>query len=300
MPATETAAPAAEVAAPAVPADTIWVVTDVARYGFSSRGAALVSAELLDFESYTRPGPVQLVEPDNGALLDFQLRVGSGVRSLENLAFETSGAAGDTVVIEGEETIRFEASLDGGGRVAVNYAFAPERYVIGLSGTVAGVGEDATLLLGLGPHLAINEADSAEDLRALAYVVNSRQEGIESMPIRDVEADRIEEGPLRWVALKNKYFLAAAIETAPDAAALGGLIARGGAEGASSLQATFPLDREGSFSLRLFFGPQEFGRLSALGEGLEDVNPYGWRIFRPIIRPLAEIVTWILTGLHNV
>jgi YidC/Oxa1 family membrane protein insertase len=295
-----TQAPDAQPAAGAAgPADTIWVRTDVARYGISTRGASLVSVELLQFESYTRDGPVQLVEPEDGAILGYDVRVGDRVVSLDDLEFTVPSAGGDTIVVRDSETLRFEAALNG-GRVEIGYQFAPDRYVVALDGTVTGVGDDATLLLGLGPHLGVNEADSAEDLRALAYVVNSRQEGIESVPIRDVEADRIEEGPLRWVALKNKYFLAAAIETSPDAAGLGGLLARAGAGGASSLQATFPLDRDGAFGLRLFFGPQEYGRLAALGEGLKDVNPYGWRIFRPIIRPLAEIITWILTALHNV
>lgn len=281
----------------AAPTDTVWVENDVARYGFSTRGAGLVVAELLDFQSYTREGPVQLVDPSSRTLFQFGVQVGQREVSFADFEFQASVPAGDTIRVTDSTTVRFTTTVNGAA-LEIRYEFLPDSYVIRTAGRVQGVGSDATLLLNLGPRLAVNEADSAEDLRALAYVVNSRQEGIESTRIQAVDSDRVEEGPLTWVAIKNKYFLAAAIH--PENGAFGGLIATAGDGGASRVHATLPLDESGSFELRLFFGPQEFGRLSAVGEGLQDVNPYGWRIFRPIIRPLAEIVTWLLTALHNV
>ena len=284
---------------PPGPADTFWIETDVARYGITNRGAAVVSAELLRFESYTRDGPVQLVEPLNGPLLDFAIRLGNQVLPLDRLEFSGPIAAGDTVRVTDRTELPLSASFNG-AQVELTFRFAAGSYTVDLAGRVQGLQtSDATLLLGLGPRLAVNEADSAEDVRALAYVVNSRQAGIESVNIRDVETDRIEEGPLRWIALKNKYFLAAVIEAGEEGSAFGGLLAEGSSSGAASVQATYPLGTETAFLFRLFFGPQEQGRLAALGEGLADVNPYGWRIFRPIIRPLAHVVTWLLVGLHN-
>ncbi|MFW5952402.1 MAG: membrane protein insertase YidC [Gemmatimonadota bacterium] len=302
----DTAAPPAELptGAPeetAARADTFWVQTEMARYGFSSRGGAIVSVELLAFESYTRPGPVQLVEPDDPALLEYGLRVGNRVVPLSTLSFDSPIPAGDTLLVDEPTSVSFR-STSNGATIEMVYGFAPDRYVVPLEGHIRGVGEDPTLLLDLGPRLAVNEADSAEDLRALAYVVRSRRTGLESVRIEDVEQQRIEEGPLSWVALKNKYFLAAAIQAEEGEAgsAFGGLIAEPGQVGAERVRATLPVDRSGDVHLRLFFGPQEYGRLAAIGDGLKDVNPYGWRIFQPIIRPLADIITWILTALHNV
>jgi YidC/Oxa1 family membrane protein insertase len=37
-----------------------------------------------------------------------------------------------------------------------------------------------------------------------------------------------------------------------------------------------------------------------VGRDLQDVNPYGWKFLRPVIRPLAHLVIWLLTALHNV
>ncbi|HUG42304.1 MAG TPA: membrane protein insertase YidC [Longimicrobiales bacterium] len=309
------AAPApAETVATAVPADprtplgadttardTVWVETDVARYGIATRGAAVVSVELLEFASYTRDGPVQLTEPRNGALLSFSVRLGDRVFPLDAVPFDPSTSPGDTVRPEHDPLVLRMGATVRGAPVEIRYTFAPGGYLVDVAGDVGAIaGNDATLLLGLGPRLAVNEADSAEDLRALGYVVNSRREGIEGVALQKVGTDRVEEGPLTWVALKNKYFLVAALPPQGSDAAFGGVIVEGGAAGATSIRTTMPLDRDGGFQLRLFFGPQEFGRLSAIGAGLEDVNPYGWRVFRPIIRPLAHVIAWLLEGLHDV
>jgi YidC/Oxa1 family membrane protein insertase len=39
--------------------------------------------------------------------------------------------------------------------------------------------------------------------------------------------------------------------------------------------------------------------LEALGSELQNVNPYGWKFIRPVVRPFAGIITKILTFLHD-
>src|SRR5690606_36404604 len=58
----------------AVAADTIVIESPLYRYAISTAGGALVSAELLQFESFTREGPVQLVPPGAAALLSYAIR----------------------------------------------------------------------------------------------------------------------------------------------------------------------------------------------------------------------------------
>jgi YidC/Oxa1 family membrane protein insertase len=65
------------------------------------------------------------------------------------------------------------------------------------------------------------------------------------------------------------------------------------------VQAAQTIGSDGVFAHRLFLGPQEYTRLSSLGEGMEEVNPYGWRFFRPIIRPFVSIIMAILVFLHT-
>ncbi|MBI4409519.1 MAG: membrane protein insertase YidC [Gemmatimonadetes bacterium] len=289
-------------AAPAVPAETLAIESALHRLGFSTLGGSLVSAELVRFASFTRRGPVQLVAAGAGPLLQHRLRLGDETLPLDQLPFQAEPSAGFELGPESApRALRLSYQDTARGlSVRLQYLFRPEDYVVEVEGRVEGSREPATLLLDLGPTLAVNEANPSEDYRALAYVLNHAQRGIRSARLDAVESQRIEEGPLLWVALKNKYFLMALVRSANDGRPFGGLIADDTPrEHAARLTATLPLTREGTFSYRVYLGPQEYDRLVALGQDLEDVNPYGWRVLRPIIRPLAHLITWALIQLHG-
>jgi YidC/Oxa1 family membrane protein insertase len=284
-----------------VRADTIVVNSPLYRYSFSTRGATVVGAELLKYESSTRSGPVDLAPEIGDGLIGHRIQLGDRIVDLRDLEFRTEHE-GPITIDAGDvpETLWF-SHLDehSGLTVRVGYTFSPDEYVIGVKGEVNG--GRGRLLVDLGPTLASHEANAAEDQRALAYVVNGSREGIRSIPLRDVKAERVEEGPLHWVALKNKYFLAAVLDKGGNReGAFGGVIARPtGEANSAALTATLPVSDEGSFEYRLYMGPQEHSRLAALGDGMQDVNPYGWKILRPIIRPLGHLITWALVGLHS-
>ncbi|MCY3943615.1 MAG: membrane protein insertase YidC, partial [Gemmatimonadetes bacterium] len=70
-------------------------------------------------------------------------------------------------------------------------------------------------------------------------------------------------------------------------------------EGRASVQVASPVGDDGSYSYRAYLGPIERERLVAIGNDLEEVNPYGWRIFRPIIRPLVAVILWVVRVLHE-
>jgi YidC/Oxa1 family membrane protein insertase len=103
-------------------------------------------------------------------------------------------------------------------------------------------------------------------------------------------------------AFKSKYFLMALLAggSEEEEAYLGGALVRDGAgEHQAHLTTTQALGTDGAFSNRLFLGPQEFARLSTLGDDMQNVNPYGWRFIRPVVRPFVGIVMGILTFLHE-
>ena len=122
----------------------------------------------------------------------------------------------------------------------MSYDFDPENYLADVRVEVTELGGEEILLLHLPQTLAINEIKPEEDHRALAFVVNSPRGGIRSVSLDDVDDRIVEEGPLRWVALKNKYFLVAALAGAVDRP-FGGLIAEPmDAPYSASLTATLP------------------------------------------------------------
>ncbi|HET9982357.1 MAG TPA: membrane protein insertase YidC [Longimicrobiales bacterium] len=294
------AAPAAPTAASISAAPVVTVESPLFRYGISTRGGALVSAELLKYPSFTRRGPVQLVANELGPLIAYRLQAGTQTIDLRQLSFtvvppgplELRPGTGPHVVRLVHQDTSFSVELD--------YTFDPDQYAISVQGAVRGL-PASQLLVDMGPTLAVNEANPSEDHRALAFVVNSGREGITSVPLDKVKDERVEEGPLQWVALKNKYFVVAALAAGAPETPFGGLIARHApVPHASFLTVTLPVARDGGFALRYYVGPQEPKRLAAMGHDLQDVNPYGWSILRPIIRPLAHIITWALTSMHEV
>lgn len=278
-----------------VSADTVWIESELYRYGVSAAGAAIVRATLKPFESFTGEGAVELALPEGPPLVAMSIQVGENTLDLRGLAFVVDSSAAESHAL----TLR-HADPAGRFAVAVHYAFDPDRYLVNARVEVSELGGDEVLLLHLPPTLAINEIRAEEDHRALAYVVNATRSGIRSVSLEDVGQRTVEEGPLRWIALKNKYFLVAALSDPGTGSAFGGLIAEPlDAPHSARLTATLA-GQANVFAFRLYLGPQEYSRLSEIGEHFADVNPYGWQIFRPIVRPLAHIVLWALDGMHEV
>ncbi len=297
-----TSAPAALTVPPGLAgAPVVLVESPLYRYAVSTAGAAVTSAELLRYRSFTRRGPVQLAPGGMGPLVSYRVDVGGRVVDLTSLSFRPEPAGTlELTPGSGPRTLRLvhdEPTL----HAEIDYTFTPDNYLVAVQGVVAIPG--ASLLeLQLPPTLAVNEANAAEDYRTLEYVINSETSGISSALLDKVKERKVEEGPLDWAAVKNKYFVVAAVVAdTPRAAPFGGLIARDATvPHAALLTATLPIAHEGTWAYRLYLGPQDNQKLAAVGHDLQDVNPYGWRFLRPIIRPLAHIIIWAVAGMHDV
>jgi YidC/Oxa1 family membrane protein insertase len=275
------------------------------RLTFSTAGARMLSAEMTRFASLHHEGVVDLVPVGAGGYLGQKLVVRSDTVDLSRVPF----------TVQPEEGLRL---AEGGGarslsfvyqhpsadlRLELEYTFHPDRYLVGVRGQVAGV-DDAILVTDLGEGLAFAEADSAQEARLMAYVHNHLRDGIRSTTLSGADPT-IVGGPLLWAAFKSKFFVLALMsgeseETAGPASYLGGLLVRDGAlEERVRVGAAQAVGNDGAFAYRLFMGPQEYARLSSLGQAMEEVNPYGWRFFRPIIRPFVSIIMTILVFLHT-
>lgn len=285
------------------PAREIVVESPLYRYRIATRGAALAGAELLEYESFTDSGAVELAVDSLGPLIGYGLRAAGQEGSLAAVAFDSD--APDTVRLSpgAEREVVLRAVLAGGGEAEIVYGFSADEYAIDVRGDadLGGLTDQTSLLIQFSPTLAINEEDAREDSRNLAYVTNAVQGGIHSVALSKVEEPTVVEGPLLWAAVKNKYFVTAAFGSLETERLLGGLLV-GPAPGddAASLAATLPLERGGSFAFRLYVGPQEAERLAAMGSQFADVNPLGFAFLKAIIQPLARVATWALVGMHRV
>ncbi|MEX0907826.1 MAG: membrane protein insertase YidC [Gemmatimonadota bacterium] len=296
------AATAAITAAGGAAGDTLVVSSPLFEYRIATRGGAVLGARLLEFASQTSDSAtaVELAVPAV-PLFSYGLRIGTREVALGSLPFtvrpDTSFNAGAAGAPQTLELLHDGADFD----VAIRYAFDPADYVIGVRIAVSGTGDQVPVLhLRLPGTLAMNEAKTNEDERLLAYVFNNEREGIGSVRLETIDEERVSNGPLHWVAVKNKYFVAAALTDPTLDSRFGGVVARPVPEEfAADLTATLVPAADRSFSFRLYIGPQEPARLARLGNGFSDVNPFGWRPFRPILRPLGHAIQWALFGMHD-
>jgi YidC/Oxa1 family membrane protein insertase len=302
----ETGEPARGAEVPA--GDTVVVRSDLYELRFSTVGAALVGARLLEYESYAPDANgddrVRLVRPGD-AVLGYRIAAAGDTADLSIRAFTPSRRAVDVAAGSAGDSVRFTYDFPGGSvRYVVTYRFQPDSYRIDVDGRLEGLGDRGwSVVTSLGTGLPTNEKNPEDDFRQLAFVTNGQASGIESVQFDKLAPGEIrtaEGGPFAWVAVKNKYFLIALV--APEEGPrFGGLIARAGAaehEAALATSMPVPAGSEG-FAFQAYIGPQKYERLEAVGQNLEGVNPYGWRWLRPIIRPLVGIVMLILTWLHE-
>ena len=285
------------------------VTSPLYRLGFSTKGGRLESVELLNYQSFA-PGdsaqPVQLVPPGD-AFLRHRLVLPSGdTISLDDWTFVPTPDAPGVVVYAGQgaKPLRFEAE-HGGSRVTLEYSFAPDEYRFDVHGTVTGLGGGgAVLLIDLSNGLRSVEKDSLDDYRHYSVVTKaSKSERTDFSGIKPGQR-ALFNGPFEWVGVKSKYFLTAALALEEGQPTFGGAIAVGGVRNGRSasrahLMITMPVQPAGSFRYAVYTGPLDNRQLSRLGHDLDDANPYGWSVFRPIIRPVSLGVTAILLWMHE-
>ena len=287
-----------------VPEMDVTVEGPLYRFTFSSVGARLVSAELLEFMALNRGGVVELVPDGSDGYLGQKVVVGSDTLDLSGARFRVEPEAGLRLQEgDGPQSLRFTyAPPSSGFRFEIEYTFEPDRYQVGVSGRVVGV-DRALLVTDLGAGLAYAEADSALEARAMAYVHNHQSEGIRSV-VLDKAEPTVVNGPLLWAAFRSKFFVMALLAGESDEVSadrlLGGLlVADSPLAGRVRVAAAQTVSGDEAFGYRVFLGPQDYSRLTSLGQGMEEVNPYGWRFFRPIIRPFVSIIMTILVWLHT-
>jgi YidC/Oxa1 family membrane protein insertase len=288
----------------AEPAETVWVTSPLYRFGFSTRGGVLVSAQLLKYQSFA-PGDsaqrVQLVSTGEPFLVHTLVRTGGGdTVSLADWTFRPSAPAID---VKGPATLRLEAE-HGAARVTLEYRFVPDQYHFDVRGNVAGLGgSGAVLVIGLSDGLRSVEADSLDDYRHYALVTKASKANRTDFSSLDPGERAVLDGPFEWAGVKSKYFFAAALAFEDNQPKFGGAIAVGGPRsGKHSTRAavvlTLPVPPAGDFRYSLYVGPLDHRRLATLNHGLDDANPYGG-FLRPVIHPVSLFVVNVLVWIHE-
>jgi YidC/Oxa1 family membrane protein insertase len=287
------------------PAETVWVTSPLYRFGFSTRGGTLVSAQLLKYQSFALGDSAQRVQlvPAGQPFLVHRLvpTAGGDTVSLADWTFRPSAPALD---VRGPATLRFEAEQRSGARVTLEYRFVPDEYHFDVHGSVIGLGgSGAVLVIGLSDGLRSVEGDSLDDYRHYALVTKASKANRTDFSSLDPGERAVLDGPFEWAGVKSKYFFAAALALEENQAKFGGAIAVGAPRTSkktarAAVVLTVPVPPTGDFRYGLYLGPLDHRRLAALDHGLDDANPYGG-FLRPVIHPVSIFVVNVLVWIHE-
>jgi YidC/Oxa1 family membrane protein insertase len=300
--------PASQAAKPVSPSvqpvteRTITVESPLYRYTFSTRGARLTGATLKAYRSFAPgdSGRVQLI-PDSSEFLAYRVVSGLDTLNLSDWIFEPTA---DRLDVAGSGRQVDWTARHGDSVVTLRYQFTPDDYLFTVAGDLRGLGGRGHLVLvGLGPRIRMVEGDSVSNYMSYSVVTKARSS--QRIDFRSVASGerRIADGPFDWVAMKSKYFLAVVLSPTEGAPLFGGATVIGGPRPgryATTAHAVVTLPAPtGTFVHSVYLGPQEYRRLTAAGHDLNDVNPYGWSVFRIIIQPASVAVMKVLLWMHQ-
>jgi YidC/Oxa1 family membrane protein insertase len=287
-----------------IPADTVIVSSPLYTYRISTRGAAMVGAELANYRTMASgaSGRVELIRPGE-QLYALAIVSGSDTMSLADWSFTPS--ARQVTVGDAPAPVTFTGS-NGSTSARITYTFQP-GYGFDVDAQVGGVGANGGLaMIGLGTGLENTEKDSAQNFSKYALVVKNR--GADRTDFRSLDPGerKVLPGPFEWAAVKSKYFVASvfAFDSSSSAGRLSGVTATVPASApknpnAVQLEATMPVPAAGTIHFRGYVGPMEYDQLRAIGHDFDDVNPYGWPGVRTVIRFFAVPVRWLLVQMHS-
>jgi YidC/Oxa1 family membrane protein insertase len=270
--------------------ETTTVSLKLADYTFSSKGAALISVGLSSYKALDGSNHSVMLRSKSGQLIAYRLFLPGDTIDLGQVAFQVNTSR--------PNSLTYQASTNG-AVIAIRYTFAPDSYLVRVSGEVHHPNADnGFIALEMPTSLRSAEADSLDDQQHLAYAVKPQREDARGVPFSKLDPGerRLEPGPITWVAAKNKYFIVGVLvpnggTPFAEVGITGGPRTGRRATEASAI-AVEPV-RNGTFSFELYTGPQEWRRLLALGRGFENSNPYGG-FLQGVVQPFATIVMRIL------
>jgi YidC/Oxa1 family membrane protein insertase len=283
-------------------AETTTVNTAKATYRFTNIGAAPISITMRDYVNRTAVGGLVDLAAEGSPLLGYRLVTPADTIDLSTIPFVLSKMSNAGA----EEALTYEAVAKN-DTVSITYVIAKDTaasYSISVNGRVQGALGQAYLLIDLPKTLRPAEADTTADYRSLAYSFKPEKDHARSVLFGNLEPGEktLEAGPLRWAAVKSKYFVLGILS--PANGSLFSEVTLGGGPRTSKVATNATATvvealKNNTFAFQVYAGPQESQRLARMGQDFDHVNPYGWRFLQGVVHPIASKVIQALLWMHN-
>jgi YidC/Oxa1 family membrane protein insertase len=263
------------------------LTTPKAEYSLRSPGAAPSQVRIPTYRQLD-PGADRstgvVLRSNANELLSYRLVRGADTVALDTIPFAVSQSG---------SSVTFQSPI-----VTLTYKTAGDNYRAEVRGTVPNAPAGSVLLINLPSTIESVEADTAEDMRHLAYGFKRPLRDVESVSFSKLDSlrPRVDTGSMQWVTARTKYWLVALmspVRTTDSTPAFRGLVTRGGkfvgkVAQTAYAQTAYPLKGD-QIAFDIYAGPQSWEQLHALGNDLENVNPYAG-FMHAVVQPFATIV----------
>jgi len=259
-------------------------------------GAVPVAARLTGYRNLRpdRRDTGAVIAQTRGPLLHYRLAMGSDTVALDSVRFG---------VAQSGSTVTFTSAAPA---VSISYQPTSGGFRTAVRGTVANAPAGSALLIDLPSELRSVEADTVDDLRHLAYGFKMPLRSVASVSFSKVDPGetRVDTGSFQWISARNKYWLVALMQpveprgaATKPAGVFRDVVVRGAPRAAKIANTAYGTTAHpivnGQIAFDLYVGPQSWQELHALGNDLENVNPYaGW--LHSVVQPFATIVMRVL------
>ncbi len=265
---------------------------------FSTSGGVVVSWKLRDYR-LSGNGPVELV-PEGGSGGGISIYQEGQALDLRGVEFLPSA---DSLVVGpgGTGSIAFVADLGDGRKVRKRFSLTYGSYVLGVDVMLQGFKEAESAFVFHWDGGIANTEKGGEDFRLLKAFTYMGGE-LEPFVVKKPEGlSETRSGVLDWVAVRNKYFLAAIIPKESGESEVGLY----GVEHKDLSWKRYDISVRGSVGNGVwardlvYIGPQTYDDLKAFGVGLEEVMDLGVKWFRPIAKVILKVFLLLKRAIPN-
>ncbi len=276
------------------------VETDLVKVVLSNRGGVIKHWELKRYLNTDpkQPKPIQLgPAAEKGVSLIPPLTVEVPDAKLQERLARGLYAVSrkDLSLSEGQPTGEIGFSYtdpETGAQVTKRLTFRHGSYLVELTVETSGVSSSTTLSLGTNFGIHQWEEGFVGFIGPATHIAGKLDKATP-------EKEDLRSGPMKWAAMQDKYFLAAAIPA--DAVPHIGVVRKEG-ERLVSVGLRAPVTGGSVVSrYRLYVGPKEYDTLAALKIELEETIDFGWFIYGSwsFVRAVAKPVFYAIRHLHD-
>ena len=296
-PANATPPPAAAPAAVAAAGTDVTVETNLYRAVFTTAGARLKSLELKRYRTTVDPNspPLQLVQYP----VDNKLPLGVALVGTQQLTDASVPYTADRSQLEigpGETAaLTFTGTLSG-ATVRKRVEMRDDDYTWALDVEVANPPEGYTDLA-IGWEEGMNPAGPKAAEVVFDSVVVLQENKLQTSPFASIEAGKLLQGNIAWLAFSGRYFLAAMVPQTDPTNQLRAWAKR--TEQTVEAQLLLP-PRILATHADVYVGPKDIDRLEAVGHGLRRAVDLGWFSFVALPMLQALRILHRFTGNYGV